>query len=251
MVADIRWVTAVLGAPSGAAGPSGSFWAGVTGFGLAHDRQDPARTVLAPGTGGAYLALARLGRHSRPTVHVELATGDPTSLVARAEALGGTVHRGPEATSTDARVVTSPAGLDLVIRGGGGGDRRPPPSRHPGGRTEVDQLCLDIPPLSHDAEVQFWARLSGWPSIGTGGDLEFTRLARPEGIPLALLLQRLGADRITAGAHLDLACDDRDAETRRHQRLGATVVRRSPGWTVLADPSGRAYCITTRVPGAV
>ncbi len=249
MVADIRWVTAVLGNPSDSAGLSGTFWAGVTGFGLARDPHDPDRTVLTPGAGDPYLAVTRLGRHSALAVHVELATGDPASLAARAESLGAGV-RAETAAAQDAWVATTPAGLDLVIRRGSGG-RRPRPSRQPGGRTTVDQLCVDVPPQRHAAEIGFWGGLTGWPFTGTGGDAEFTRLARPEGIPLAVLLQRLDEDQPSAGAHLDLACDDRDAETRRHERLGASVVRRNPGWTVLADPSGRAYCITTRPPGAV
>jgi Glyoxalase-like domain len=51
-----------------------------------------------------------------------------------------------------------------------------------------------------------------------------------------------------ATAHPDLACDDVDAETTRHEALGATVVRVMPNWTTLRDPAGLSYCITRRNP---
>ena len=54
------------------------------------------------------------------------------------------------------------------------------------------------------------------------------------------------ADRL--GAHLDLACDDPGAETARHVALGAREVHDGRGWTTMADPTGRLYCVTRRVP---
>jgi hypothetical protein len=48
--------------------------------------------------------------------------------------------------------------------------------------------------------------------------------------------------------HLDLASEDRDAEVARHVELGGRVVRTTPWWTTLLDPSGRAYCVTGRSP---
>ena len=42
--------------------------------------------------------------------------------------------------------------------------------------------------------------------------------------------------------------DDRAAETRRHEALGAQVVATHEGWTVMRPPAGPDYCITRRVP---
>ena len=70
----------------------------------------------------------------------------------------------------------------------------------------------------------------------------------PDAQPLRWLLQRLHDPDGAVRAHLDLACDDRAAETARHVALGATVVRVHDGWTVLTDPVGTAYCITGRPP---
>jgi Glyoxalase-like domain len=127
---------------------------------------------------------------------------------------------------------------------------RPPPSLWPGGdRSLVDQLCLDIPPGAFAVECAFWAALTGW-ERRSGSRPEFESLVRPPGMPLRLLLQRVGDEQVARGrAHLDLACDDVTAERRRHEALGATVVRTMPNWTTLLDPAGLAYCITCRDPG--
>ena len=137
-------------------------------------------------------------------------------------------------------VLRSPAGLPFCVVTWDGERVRP----RPAGISLVDQMCLDIPAGGFDPEADFWSALTGWPRRRS--DLpEFDHLVRPEGMPLRLLLQRTGAER--AGMHLDLACDDVDAEVVRHVALGATVVRRVPGdWTTLRDPAGREYCVTAR-----
>jgi predicted enzyme related to lactoylglutathione lyase len=43
--------------------------------------------------------------------------------------------------------------------------------------------------------------------------------------------------------HLDLRCDDLDAELTRLRELGARVVARHQGLTVLADPEGNEFCL--------
>jgi len=118
----------------------------------------------------------------------------------------------------------------------------------PGGhRSLVDQMCLDVPAGVFEAEADFWAALTGWPRRPAGLP-EFDYLVRPDGMPLRLLLQRIGGE--VPGMHLDLACDDVDAEAARHVGLGAVVVRRVAGdWTTLRDPAGREYCVTGRSPG--
>ena len=43
--------------------------------------------------------------------------------------------------------------------------------------------------------------------------------------------------------HLDLACDDVDAELARLRELGARVVEGHENLTVLADPEGNEFCL--------
>jgi hypothetical protein len=67
-------------------------------------------------------------------------------------------------------------------------------------------------------------------------------------MPLRLLLQRLDDGLGPCRAHLDLACDDVISEQRRHELLGAALVRAMPNWTTMQCPAGAAYCITRRSP---
>ena len=111
----------------------------------------------------------------------------------------------------------------------------------------VDQVCLDIPPEMWDAECDFWASQTGW-ELFDGGTPEFRRLRKPAGHPLNILLQRLDSEGGHVRAHLDLSADDREAEVRHHEGLGATVVSVHEGWTVMRPPAGPVYCITRRTP---
>lgn len=113
--------------------------------------------------------------------------------------------------------------------------------------TRLDQVCLDIPPSLHDAEVAFWAALlPDWESL-SGSLPEFHVLKPPAGLPVRILLQRLDEER-PVSAHLDLACAD-IAETRaEHERLGAEFVAEGSRWTVMRDPAGGTYCLTGRDP---
>ncbi len=66
-----------------------------------------------------------------------------------------------------------------------------------------------------------------------------------------MLLQRLDDEQPAVSAHLDLSCEDRDAVSAWHASLGAEVVERTDGWTVMRDPVGLTYCNTGRRPGEV
>jgi hypothetical protein len=112
----------------------------------------------------------------------------------------------------------------------------------------VDQVCIDIPRDRYDEECEFWAGLTGWELSERHG--EFRRLRRPAGQPLNILLQRLDDPGGPVRAHLDLSADDRAAEVRRHEELGARVERVHDGWTVMRPPAGPVYCITGRKPFA-
>jgi hypothetical protein len=147
-------------------------------------------------------------------------------------------------------VLRSPGGLAFCLTTSGSERVRPAPVRGASGRrSRIDQLCLDIAAERFEDELAFWSALTGWPTR-PGRLAEFAFLQRPPAMPLRLLFQRLGSPPPTgrASAHLDLACEDRDAEERVHRGLGATVLRRTPFWTTLADPAGRPYCLTRRDP---
>jgi hypothetical protein len=232
----VAWVTGFLDSPAMWAASTEVFWRTVTGSGLSARRGADGRfATLLPADGDAYLRVQVV---DDPPVrcHLDLHTADVAGL-ARAAVGAGAVRVFEE----DGLVVCrSPAGLPFCVVRWHGERVRP----RPAGLSLVDQMCLDIPVASFEAEAAFWAGLTGWERRPAGLP-EFDVLVRPDGMPLRLLLQRTGGD--TAGMHLDLACDDVDAEVARHLALGAAVVRRIPGdWTTLRDPSGREYCVTAR-----
>ncbi len=113
--------------------------------------------------------------------------------------------------------------------------------------SRLDQVCVDVPPSAFDREVAFWSGLlDGWASR-PGALPEFHVVEPPPGLPVRLLLQRLGEEH-PASAHLDLACADVPATRARHEELGAAFVAGFPGWTVMRDPAGGTYRLTTRDP---
>jgi hypothetical protein len=241
-VSGIGWVTAFLDTDEERAVEAERFWCQVTGSLLSPRRGPRAEFVtLLPPDGDPFLCAQTVVQSPPGGLHLDLHTEDVRGLAARAEQLGAAASY----HESGYVVHGSPGGQTFCIVGRRGG-RRPGPVPWPGGRSLVDQVCLDIPPSCFDAEVDFWRLLTGWKQVQHADAGEFARLARGDGMPLQLLLQRLDDEQPVVTAHLDLACDDRSAEVARHVRLGASLVRRTHGWTTLRDPSGREYCVTDR-----
>lgn len=215
-------------------------WAAVTGYGVSTTRGDDGEfATLLPADGDDHLRVQRLGE-GPSRIHLDLHVAEVGPAVERAVAEGATLVR-----SGDYAVLRSPGGLPFcfvthraVVR--------PAPVDWGGHTSAVDQVCLDVPPRLHDAELAFWSAVTGWPVQSSGS--EFHRLARPPQLPLQVLVQRLDDDQEQVTAHLDLATTDRAAETARHVALGAEVAGVFEEWTVLRPPAGPAYCITDRVP---
>lgn len=241
-MSGVGWVTAFIDTDEDRAPDVERFWCAVTGSLLSARRGDRDEfATLLPPDGDPFLRTQTVVQSPPGGMHLDLHTHRVDDLAARAEGLGA------EASYHESGYVVlgSPGGMTFCIVGHPGG-QRPGPVPWTGGRSLVDQVCLDIPPSRFDAEVTFWAELSGWAQTQKADQSEFARLARGDGLPLQLLLQRLDDEQPVVTAHLDLACDHRDAEVDRHVALGASLVRRACGWTTLRDPSGREYCVTDR-----
>ncbi len=220
-----------------------AFWQSVTGYALSERRGlDGAFATLVPPDGDDYLRVQRLG-DGEGRVHLDLHVENPTVAAEAAIELGAHVLMRHEQGYV---VLRSPGGFVFCfVRHHA--SRRPAPATWPGGRSCVDQVCLDIPPEHHEAEVAFWQALTGWDHEDSVS-AEFSRLHPPDDLPLRWLLQRLDDAGGAVAAHLDLAADDREAEAARHVGLGARVARVHDHWTVLTDPVGTTYCITGRTP---
>jgi hypothetical protein len=237
---DVRWMTVFLDSPSRVAE---SFWLGVTGASLSARRGAGGEfATLVPRDGDAYVRVQVVGDPPART-HVDLHVTDVPAAAGVAVALGARVVHAEDGLI----VVRSPAGLAFCLVAWLGEARMPRPVRWPGGQSSlVDQVCVDLPDADYAAEVGFWEGLTGW-SRKPSQLPEFEFFQRGPGIPVRLLFQRLGSG--AARMHVDLACDDVDAEVVRHRASGASVVRRVPGgWTTLRDPAGREYCVTARSP---
>jgi len=236
----VRWVTAFLDTALEDAKRTEAFWCRVTGYHLSAPRGEHGEFAsLLPPDGDPHLKVQTVAESPPGGLHVDLHTDDVPALAARARALGSST------SSLDAGYVVcgSPGGMTFCVVDHPG-SRAASPTTWPGGRSMVDQACLDIPPSRWEAECRFWADLTGWDLVDQDPADEFRRLRRPRGLTIQFLLQRLDDEQSVVAGHLDLGSDDYLAETERHLALGATEVRRTPHWVTLRDPSGRLYCAT-------
>jgi hypothetical protein len=202
--------------------------------------------TLLPPAGDAYLRVQRVAAGGGGC-HLDLHVGGFLTAAARqAAALGASVRHAEDGLI----IADSPGGFTFCLVGWHGESAVPPPVLlDEAGESRADQLCLDIPHADYDRECFFWSELTGY-ELRAGSRPEFAYLARQEDIPVRLLLQRRDhaapGDPVTA--HVDFACADRHRLTVAHTAAGARVVSVFPNWIVLADPTGREYCLTARDP---
>jgi hypothetical protein len=238
------WVTVFLDLEATAWERGTSFWAQVTGSELSALRgEDREFGTLLPADGDPHLAVQRRVEGST-RVHLDLHVPDPVAAAGVAVGLGAReVHR----SEFGYVVLDSPGGLPFCFVSHPAATRTRPVTWPTGHRSLLDQVCLDVGPGAFDAEVAFWAALTGWEPAASRSTGDFVPLTRPTGQPWRFLLQRTH-DEQAAGAHLDLGTDDRTAEVERHVALGARVEAQHGHWTVLHDPVGTTYCVTDRDP---
>lgn len=235
------WLTAFLDLAPAEHATAVEHWRGVTGHELSPARGEAGEFAsYLPPDGDVHLKVQRLG-DGPSRVHLDLHVPDLAGAVEDAVGLGATL-----VAEHDYAVLTSPGGFTFCYVTERSTVRAAPATWPGGHRSSVDQLCLDVPPATWDAELAFWQALTGW-SARSGGR-EFVSLVRPPALAVRILLQRLDDPRPTVTGHLDLACSDRAAETERHVGLGAAVLSVHDRWTVLAPPAGPAYCLTEREP---
>ncbi|MFF5182322.1 VOC family protein [Streptomyces sp. NPDC000345] len=218
-----------------------AFWTAVTDTSLSELRgeQDEFTTLLPNGDGDPWVKVQGV-TDGDGGAHLDFAVEDVPAFVAAALESGARTVAAHDGWT----VLRSPAGQLFCAVPWQGESVRPPAS----GGSRLDQVCVDVPPSAYDAEVAFWsALLPDW-SSRPGSLPEFHVVAPPAGLPVRILLQRLGAER-PVSAHLDLACGSAvDALRARHERLGASLVAPASHWTVMRDPTGGLYCLTGRDP---
>ncbi|MGN9760533.1 VOC family protein [Streptomyces sp. SD31] len=237
---SIRWTYAFVDRPAASFARAHAFWTAVTDTQLSEFRGEQGEFVtLVPGGGADACVKAQGVDSGAGGAHLDFAVDDVPEFVESALRQGA----GSAAEHEGWAVLRSPAGQLFCAVPWYGESVRPPVVRG----SRLDQVCLDVPPSLYDAEVAFWSGLlAGWVSA-PGSRPEFHVLRPPAGLPVRILLQRLGEER-PASAHLDLACADIAATRARHEELGATFVAQGARWTVMRDPAGGVYCLTGRDP---
>jgi hypothetical protein len=236
----IRWVSAFIDRPAGGLDRATAFWAAATGTEPV-PQSDPGFVRLHSTTADDWLEVQEV-REGPGGAHLDLAVTDVPAFTAGAVEAGAAVVQDHGSW----QVLRSPAGLGFCVAGWQGQHALPVALRTPDGtRTLLDQVCLDVGPAAYDAEVRFWATLTGWKLESLPP--EFHRLTPVPRLPVQILLQRTD-DEQPAAAHLDLSCSNIPAARSRHEQLGAALVEERPGWTVMRDPAGGTYCLTGRIP---
>ncbi|MFI1420810.1 VOC family protein [Streptomyces sp. NPDC020731] len=237
---SIRWTYAFVDRPAASFGLAHAFWTVVTDTRPSGFRGEQGEFVTLLPEGGADPCVKAQGVDSGSGgAHLDFSVDDAREFVRSALRLGAGVVAEHEGWA----VLRSPAGQLFCAVPWHRESVRPPVVRG----SRLDQVCVDVPPSLYDAEVVFWSGLlDGWESR-PGSRPEFHVLAPPSGMPVRVLLQRLGEER-PASAHLDLACADVDAARAWHEELGASLVARGAHWTVMRDPAGGVYCLTGRDP---
>ena len=101
-------------------------------------------------------------------------------------------------------------------------------------------LLIDCADESFEAGQRFWAealRAPAEPDADPAGPYVAFPAATGE---VKIDVQRVGAP---SRYHLDLHCDDVDAEADRLVALGAERVERQESWWVLRAPTGHLFCV--------
>jgi hypothetical protein len=241
----IRWTYAFVDRPAEGLGRACGFWTTVTDTRLSRPRGERDEFVtLLPDTADACVKAQGVVSGDGGGAHLDFAVEDVPALVESALRLGAVMV----SDNPGWAVMRSPGGQLFCVVPWHGESARPPVVEGPDGTTSrLDQVCLDLAPTAYDRDVLFWPALTGWESH-LGALPEFHLVKPPSGLPIRILLQRLGDDRPTT-AHLDLACSDTGATGTWHEKLGATFVGRGARWTVMRDPASGTYCLTERDPG--
>lgn len=242
--AEPYWLTAFLDLPAAGFEPAVEFWSRLTGYAVSAWRGDHDEfATLLPPNADAHLKVQRLS-HGGPRVHLDVHVSDPGRAARVAQEHGAQPH-GNDARDLGYVTLRSPGGLTFCFVSHRS-SQPAEPGNWPGGRSMVDQVCIDIRAADYDRECDFWSVMLGQPWRPSPTHPEFRRIPRP-GQPLQVLLQRL-EESTTTRAHLDLCADDRRAEVLRHEECGAQVEAEFDHWTVLRDPLDQPYCITDRSP---
>ena len=102
------------------------------------------------------------------------------------------------------------------------------------GTVIIDCHTQDLPRMA-----EFWSAALGGRATQHDAEGRYIFLQTDPGDPHVILQQVEHPSRI----HIDIETDDIEAEVRRLEGLGASVVEIMERWTVMQAPSGHRFCI--------
>jgi predicted enzyme related to lactoylglutathione lyase len=109
-------------------------------------------------------------------------------------------------------------------------------------RSRLSTFVIDCKVDDLDAAAEFWGKVFGRSVTQTDDDPNYRALVATGGGP-TLVVQKVEHD---SRIHLDIECDDLEAEVARLERLGATRVRFHKRWWLMRSPTGHVFCVVNR-----
>ena len=106
-------------------------------------------------------------------------------------------------------------------------------------RSRLGTIIIDCQTDDFERDTAFWSAALGGEVGHESEDGRYADVRRDPAEPHVILQKVEHPSRV----HLDIETDDREAEVRRLENLGATIVEHWPRWTIMQAPSGHRFCI--------
>ena len=108
-------------------------------------------------------------------------------------------------------------------------------------KSQLGALVIDCRTDDLFREAEFWGAALGC-AVERPEDQRNPRYVRLQGRTgeVQVILQQVDH---SSRVHIDIESDDIEAEVRRLQDLGASIVTRLEQWVVMEAPSGHRYCV--------
>lgn len=108
-------------------------------------------------------------------------------------------------------------------------------------KSRLGALVVDCQTNDLFRDSDFWSAALGM-SAESPGDQQNEKYIRFEGKPgeVQIILQKV---EHPSRVHIDIETNNKEAEVKRLEALGAVVVAKLEQWTVLEAPSGHRFCV--------
>ena len=106
-------------------------------------------------------------------------------------------------------------------------------------RSRLAGYIIDCRTDDLEAAAEFWSAALGYERSDEDGHGIYAGLKTPDNEPYVAIQKVSHESRI----HLDIETDDKEAEARRLEALGAKRVAEVKTWIVMEAPTGQRFCI--------